>query len=151
MKPCHICNDPIYFKASNNQILCGKKSCRKTSKLTSQRTIRQRRKMEATLEGKVCKRCKNHVYEEGMKKYCKSCSVIMNTYQKKEKVMKICKSCDNTIIQSRTYCDVCREDRKQARILKQTADHKVTISIVKKENGKGINPYFLKPMGSKRA
>ncbi len=111
---CPVCNDIIYFRTSNNQKLCGKPSCKEIAKQASQRIIRQRKQLEVILEGRVCKRCQQLVHEQGMKKYCKECSEIMGTYQKKVFLTKVCKTCPTKIVKRKVYCDECNEIRQKA-------------------------------------
>ena len=130
---CRICDKPIMF---GGRKYCGD-PCREVAKQTSQRVIKQAKKLKIIKEGKECNRCKVLVHEPSMKKYCKSCSEILKTnhyssYERKPKKVYICKACDKPRLRTKTYCDDCKP--KKERIMKPKPCHRCDENI---ENAKG--------------
>ena len=129
MNQCKICN--------NTNIYGGRKycsePCRKIAQKASNRVTSQLRRLKLIKKGKECKRCKDIVYEAGMKTYCKKCKVIMQvaryttyTPKKEESITKTstkkiytCKTCDNERIRTKTYCDTCKENLRVSAMEKQ--------------------------------
>ena len=152
---CRICDKPIMF---GGRKYCGD-PCRKVAKQTSQRVIKQAKKLEIIKKGKECTRCHKFVHEPSMRKYCKECSEILqinhySTYEKKpkkpkkEKVVKLkpCKRCEEPMPNAkgnRKWCEVCVKIIAKEKMVKQGKDRVKTRADQKVNKASGINPMYL--------
>ena len=132
MNKCHICNKSIVF---GGRIYCSTE-CRNIAKKAKQRVYSQKKVLARAKEGQECKRCHLTVFETNMKKYCNSCTEILqvnsySTYVAKPKKFYKCKTCDNPRDRQKTYCVTCKEGRKIAAIKKQTAGRASDRKIIK--------------------
>ncbi len=152
MKTCRICNDPLLI---NDTVYCHKPSCKKAGKAIWQRVNKKRLQLQTIVEGKVCKRCNERVYEESMRKYCNKCKTILKakSYPKKH-VAKInkdrpCADCKEPMINpagNRLRCVHCakKTQREQAAGHDKVRKKRQLSKTTSKDIYKGtINKMFL--------
>ena len=141
------------LKASNKaRYKITEKECSHCHKIVKEQGMRKRCKecIQLFKDKHICKRCKTNLIPN-RKRYCEPCLSKMRSERAAKKYalnkeIRVCKYCNASLKGHTAGKEFCNEKHKEKYILSQEPQ----IEITKKEKEKIIiNPFFLKPRGSK--
>ncbi len=158
---CRFCNEPIYDSV-------GRVYCTDTCKALFKKIktkVNEQNNNYWTIMNIKCKTCKKKLVN-GESNYCSICIARRDAEKKRAaetdwyRPCKMCKEPMKNPAPNRKWCPECALERALTASKKRDIERKKERDVLRKERGQkkvkttigkgAINPYFLKPIGSKR-